>query len=138
MNPAIIPALLFLIISLIGIVKRHRETFLLGYFLYGVLVFISEISFYIETQESINLLVALLWLVQAILAFPKKAAYDSNSVKEARIKICLALSAINITGVVIPEISPAPEITFYIHLVMAILPLLVVFLLSSGKIEIEK
>tara|TARA_B100000902_G_scaffold367909_1_gene390889 strand:- start:671 stop:1087 length:417 start_codon:yes stop_codon:yes gene_type:complete len=138
MNPAIIPALLFLIISLIGIAKRHRETFLLGYFLYGVLVFISEISFYSETQESINLLVALLWLVQAILTFPKKTAYDSNSVKEARIKICLALSAINITGVVIPEISPAPEITFYIHLVMAILPLLVVFLLSSGKIEIEK
>ena len=38
----------------------------------------------------------------------------------------------------IPEISPAPQVTFYIHLIMAILPLIVVYLLASGKIELEK
>jgi|TARA_B110000914_G_C15477496_1_gene453895 hypothetical protein len=138
MNPAIIPALIFVIISIIGLAKRHREIFLLGYFLYGILVFGAEISSFISTQEPINLFVAFIWLIQAVLAFPNKYPYDSPSVKDARIKICIALSLINITGVLIPEISPEPQITLYIHLIMAILPLMVVGLLSSGKIEMEK
>ena len=138
MNPAIIPALIFVIISIIGLAKRHREIFLLGYFLYGILVFGAEISSFISTQEPINLFVAFIWLIQAVLAFPNKYPYDSPSVKDARIKICIALSLINITGVLIPEISPEPQITLYIHLIMAILPLMVVGLLSSGMIEIEK
>ena len=138
MNPAIIPALIFVIISIIGLAKRHREIFLLGYFLYGILVFGAEISSFISTEEPINLFVAFIWLIQAVLAFPNKYPYDSPSVKDARIKICIALSLINITGVLIPEISPEPQITLYIHLIMAILPLMVVGLLSSGKIEMEK
>ena len=138
MNPEIIPALIFVIISIIGLAKRHREIFLLGYFLYGILVFGAEISSFISTQEPINLFVAFIWLIQAVLAFPNKYPYDSPSVKDARIKICIALSLINITGVLIPEISPEPQITLYIHLIMAILPLMVVGLLSSGKIEMEK
>ena len=138
MNPAIIPALIFVIISIIGLAKRHREIFLLGYFLYGILVFGAEISSFISTQEPINLFVAFIWLIQAVLAFPNKYPYDSPSVKDARIKICIALSLINITGVLIPEISPEPQITLYIHLIMAILPLMVVGLLSSGKIEMER
>jgi hypothetical protein len=138
MNPAIIPALIFVIISIIGLAKRHREIFLLGYFLYGILVFGAEISSFISTQEPINLFVAFIWLIQAVLAFPNKYPYDSPSVKDARIKICIALSLINITGVLIPEISPEPQMTLYIHLIMAILPLMVVGLLSSGKIEMEK
>ena len=138
MNTAIIPALIFVIISIIGLAKRHREIFLLGYFLYGILVFGAEISSFISTQEPINLFVAFIWLIQAVLAFPNKYPYDSPSVKDARIKICIALSLINITGVLIPEISPEPQITLYIHLIMAILPLMVVGLLSSGKIEMEK
>ena len=138
MNPEIIPALIFVIISIIGLAKRHREIFLLGYFLYGILVFGAEISSFISTQEPINLFVAFIWLIQAVLAFPNKYPYDSPSVKDARIKICIALSLINTTGVLIPEISPEPQITLNIHLKMAILPLMVVGLLSSGKIEMEK
>ena len=138
MNPAIIPALLFLLISIFGIVKRHREIFLTGYFLYGLLVFGVEISAFIQNNEPLNLFVAFLWLIQAVIAFPQKTSYDSLSVREARIKICIVLSLINITGFMVPEISPAPQVTFYIHLIMAILPLLVVYLLASGKIELEK
>lgn len=138
MNPAIIPALLFLLISIFGIVKRHREIFLTGYFLYGLLVFGVEISAFIQNNEPLNLFVAFLWLIQAVIAFPQKTSYDSLSVREARIKICIVLSLINITGFMVSEISPAPQVTFYIHLIMAILPLLVVYLLASGKIELEK
>ena len=138
MNPAIIPALLFLLISIFGIAKRHREIFLTGYFLYGLLVFGVEISAFVQNNEPLNLFVAFLWLIQAVIAFPQKTSYDSLSVREARIKICIVLSLINITGFMVPEISPAPQVTFYIHLIMAILPLLVIYLLASGKIELEK
>ena len=138
MNPAIIPALLFLLISIFGIAKRHREIFLTGYFLYGLLVFVVEISEFVQNNEPINLFVAFLWLIQAVVAFPKKTLYDSLSVKEARIKICIVLSLINITGFMVPEISPAPQVTFYIHLIMAILPLLVIYYLCLIYFDIMK
>ena len=137
MNPLLIVASALVLISIIGIIKRHREIFLTGYFLYGLLVFFAETNEYLSTGESLSLFVAFLWLIQAVLSFPMKAKYDSITVKKDRIKICLSLSLINLTGVLVPNISPAPDVTFYIHLIMTILPLLVVFLLASGKIEME-
>ena len=125
------------LISIIGIIKRHREIFLTGYFLYGLLVFFAETNEYLSTSEDLSLFVAFLWLIQAVLSFPMKAKYDSITVKKDRIKICLSLSLINLTGVLVPNISPLPDFTFYIHLIMTILPLLVVLLLASGKIEME-
>ena len=137
MNPLLIVASALVLISIIGMIKRHREIFLTGYFLYGLLVFFAETNEYLSTGESLSLFVAFLWLIQAVLSFPMKAKYDSITVKKDRIKICLSLSLINLTGVLVPDISPAPDVTFYIHLIMTILPLLVVFLLASGKIEME-
>ena len=137
MNPLLIVASSLVLISIIGILKRHREIFLTGYFLYGLLVFFAETNEYLSTGEDLSLFVAFLWLIQAVLSFPMKAKYDSITVKKDRIKICLSLSLINLTGVLVPDISPAPDVTFYIHLIMTILPLLVVLLLASGKIEME-
>ena len=137
MNPLLIVASSLVLISIIGIFKRHREIFLTGYFLYGLLVFFAETNEYLSTGQNLSLFVAFLWLIQAVLSFPMKAKYDSITVKKDRIKICLSLSLINLTGVLVPNISPAPDVTFYIHLIMTILPLLVVFLLASGKIEME-
>ena len=90
-----------------------------------------------EYFRMFDLFVGFLWLIQAVLSLPLKAKYDSLTVKKDRIKICLSLSLINLTGVLVPNISPAPDVTFYIHLIMTILPLLVVLLLASGKIEME-
>ena len=137
MNPLLIIASALALISIIGIVKRHREIFLTGYFLYGLLVFFAETNEYLSTGENLSLFVGFLWLIQAVLSFPLKAKYDSLTVKKDRIKICICLSLINLTGVLVPDISPAPEVTFYIHFIMTILPLLVVVLLASGKIEME-
>ena len=137
MDPLLIVASVLVLISIIGIIKRHREIFLTGYFLYGLLVFFAETNEYLITGEDLSLFVAFLWLIQAVLSFPMKAKYDSITVKKDRIKICLSLSLINLTGVLVPNISPAPDFTFYIHLIMTILPLLVVLLLASGKIQIE-
>jgi len=138
MNPLLIVASALVLISIIGIFKRHREIFLTGYFLYGLLVFFAETNEYLSTGDNLSLFVAFLWLIQAILSFPMKAKYDSITVKKDRIKICLSLSLINLTGVLVPDISPAPDVTFYIHLIMTILPLLVVLLYASGRIEMEK
>ena len=138
MNPLIIVAVLLTLISVAGLAKKNRELFLTGYFVYGLLVFGAETNEFISNENTISLFVGFLWLIQAVLALPVRAKYDSETVKKARIKICVCFSLINLTGVLVPDISPAPEVTFYIHLVMSVLPLVVIYLLSSGKIVMEK
>ena len=138
MNPLIIVAVLLALISVFGLVKKNRELFLTGYFVYGLLVFGAETNEFISNENTISLFVGFLWLIQAVLALPVRAKYDSETVKKDRIKICVCFSLINLTGVLVPGISPAPEVTFYIHLVMSVLPLAVIYLLSSGKIVMEK
>ena len=138
MNPLIIVAAVLALISVVGLVKKNRELFLTGYFVYGLLVFGAETNEFISNENTISLFVGFLWLIQAVLALPVRAKYDSETVKKDRIKICLCFSLINLTGVLVPDISPAPEVTFYIHLVMSVLPLVVIYLLSSGKIVMEK
>ena len=102
------------------------------------MVFGAETNEFISNENTISLFVGFLWLIQAVLALPVRAKYDSETVKKDRIKICVCFSLINLTGVLVPGISPAPEVTFYIHLVMSVLPLAVIYLLSSGKIVMEK
>ncbi len=138
MNPLIIVAVLLALISVVGLAKKNRELFLSGYFVYGLLVFGAETNEFISNENTISLFVGFLWLIQAVLALPVRAKYDSETVKKDRIKICVCFSLINLTGVLVPGISPAPEVTFYIHLVMSVLPLAVIYLLSSGKIVMEK
>ena len=138
MNPLIIIAVLLALTSAVGLAKKNRELFLTGYFIYGLLVFGAETNEFISNENTTSLFVGFLWLVQAILALPVRAKYDSETVKKDRIKICVCFSLINLTGALVPDISPAPEVTFYIHLVMSVLPLVVIYLLSSGKIVMEK
>ena len=138
MNPLIIVAVLLALISVVGLAKKNREIFLTGYFVYGLLVFGAETNEFISNENTISLFVGFLWLIQAVLALPVRAKYDSETVKKDRIKICVCFSLINLTGVLVPGISPAPEVTFYIHLLMSVLPLAVIYLLSSGKIVMEK
>jgi len=138
MSPLIIVAVLLALISVVGLAKKNREIFLTGYFLYGLLVFGAETNEFISNENTTSLFVGFLWLIQAVLAIPIRAKYDSETVKKDRIKICICFSLINLTGVLVPDISPVPEVTFYIHLLMSVLPLVVVYLLSSGKIAMEK
>jgi len=138
MNPLIIIAVLIALISVVGLAKKNRELFLTGYFVYGLLVFGAETNEFISNENTTSLFVGFLWLIQAVLALPVRAKYDSETVKKDRIKTCICFSLINLTGVLVPDISPAPEVTIYIHLVMSVLPLVVIYLLSSGKIVMEK
>lgn len=137
MNPLIIIASLLVLVSLFGVIRRNRQIFLTGYFVYGILVFGAELNNYAATQEATNLLVAFLWLVQAVLAIPTKLPYDGSKLaKSAAVKINASLSIINWIGVLIPGISPAPEVTFYLHLILAIFPLIAIALVLTNKIAI--
>tara|TARA_Y100000589_G_C26769552_1_gene473219 strand:- start:85 stop:501 length:417 start_codon:yes stop_codon:yes gene_type:complete len=138
MNPLIFVVIGLCLLSVIGLVKKNREIFLTGYFVYGLLVFGAEINQFINENNETSLFVAFLWLIQSVLAVPVKAKYDSLTVMKDRIKICLSFSLINLVGVILPDISPMPGVTCYIHSVMAVLPLFVIFLLVSGKIKMEK
>ena len=138
MNPLIFVVIGLCLLSVIGLVKKNREIFLTGYFIYGLLVFGAEINQFINENNETSLFVAFLWLIQSVLAVPVKAKYDSLTVMKDRIKICLSFSLINLVGVILPDISPMPGVTCYIHSVMAVLPLFVIFLLVSGKIKMEK
>ena len=138
MNPLIFVVIGLCLLSVIGLVKKNREIFLTGYFVYGLLVFGAEINQFINENNETSLFVAFLWLIQSVLSVPVKAKYDSLTVMKDRIKICLSFSLINLVGVILPDISPMPGVTCYIHSVMAVLPLFVIFLLVSGKIKMEK
>ena len=138
MNPLIFVVIGLCLLSVIGLVKKNREIFLTGYFVYGLLVFGAEINQFINENNETSLFVAFLWLIQSVLSVPVKAKYDSLTVMKDRIKICLSFSLINLVGVILPDISPMPGVTCYIHSVMAVLPLFVIFLLISGKIKMEK
>ena len=138
MNPLIFVVIGLCLLSVIGLVKKNREIFLTGYFVYGLLVFGAEINQFINENNETSLFVAFLWLIQSVLAVPVKAKYDSLTVMKDRIKICLSFSLINLVGVILPDISPMPGVTCYIHSVMAVLPLFVIFLLVSRKIKMEK
>ena len=89
MNPLIIVASLLVLISVVGLAKKNRELFLSGYFIYGLLVFGAETNEFISYDNTTSLFVAFLWLIQAVLALPVRAKYDSETVKKDRIKICV-------------------------------------------------
>ena len=97
MNPLIIIAVLIALISVVGLAKKNRELFLTGYFVYGLLVFGAETNEFISNENTTSLFVGFLWLIQAVLALPVRAKYDSETVKKDRIKICAFFSLINLT-----------------------------------------
>ena len=66
----IIVVILFVLITLYGIVKKNRVFFNMGYFLYGISVFVAELNEYLDVQSFSHLLFAILFLLQAILSIP--------------------------------------------------------------------
>ena len=76
MDPLIIVAGIPTLLALYGVIRRKRMFFLLGYFLYSLIVIPNEIMTYTANGEIAHLSYAFLWFVQAVLAFPNKLNYD--------------------------------------------------------------
>lgn len=139
MLPQIIIASICILITLYGIVKKNRVFFNLGYFIYGIIVILSEFNFYSENQETVHLATAALWLIQSSLTLPNKLPYDGSKLaKSAAIKIYVCLTIVNLFGMYIVRVSDVPDFAQYFHLILAILPLVVIYLVLNDKIEITK
>ncbi len=133
------------LVALYGVIRRQRFFFLLGYLLYALIVVPNELGQYMETGSMERLAVALVWIVQAILAFPNKLNYDGSKVfKSFGIKTFLSLTAINIFGVFLTQIMPTPpEFTeglrtmiSVFHGVLAVLPVVGIYLMATDKIPV--
>ena len=137
MLPQIIIASICILITLYGVFKKNRVLFNLGYFIYGLIVVFSEIGFYVENKAAIHIATAALWLIQSSLAIPNKLPYDGSKLaKSAAIKIYVSLTIINLFGVFIVKISDVPDFVSYFHIVLAVLPLVAIYLVLNNKVEI--
>ena len=139
MLPQIIVASICILITLYGVVKKNRVFFNLGYFIYGIIVIASEFNFYSENQETVHIATAALWMIQSSLALPNKLPYDGSKLaKSAAIKIYISLTIVNLFGMYIVRVSDVPDFAQYFHLILAILPLVAIYLILNDKIEITK
>jgi hypothetical protein len=139
MLPQIIIASVCVLISLYGLLKRNRVFFNLGYFLFGLVVVASEFSFFAKDPAPIHLAAAFMWLIQISLAIPNKLPYDGSKVaKSAAVKIYVCLSLINLFGIYIVRVSNVPDVAQYFHIILAVLPLVPIYLVLNDKIEITQ
>lgn len=139
MLPQIIVASTCILITLYGVFRKNRVFFNLGYFVYGLIVVFSEINFYLQSHEIIHIATASLWLIQSSLALPNKLPYDGSKIaKSAGIKIYICLSIINLYGILIVRVSDIPDFVSYFHAILAILPVIAIYLILNNKIEITK
>ena len=146
MDPLVIVAGIPTLLALYGVIRRKRMFFLLGYFLYSLIVIPNEIMTYAANGEIAHLSYAFLWFVQAVLAFPNKLNYDGTKVfKSFGIKVFLSLSAVNLFGILLIQAMPvsieltetSKNIAALYHAVLALLPLAGLFLMSTNRIPVS-
>lgn len=128
------------LISLYGVIKRQRFSVLLGYFLYGILVLVAEMQKFLATDEFTHLLVAGLWGLQAILAFPNKLNYDGTKVfKSFGMKTFAALFVINLIGIFVVQNDPTvPSQAVYLHGALMVFPLIGFYLMMTDKLPVKE
>ena len=145
MNILALVAGLPVLVSMYGVLRRQRFFFLLGYFLYALIVVPNEASQYVATGDMERLAVALIWTLQGVLAFPNKLNYDGSKVfKSFGVKIFCGLAAINVFGVYLVQVMPTPPdfseslrpVLSTFHGVLALLPMVGMYLMLSNKIPV--
>ena len=131
---------LAILITLYGVFKKNRVLFNIGYFIFGILIVFDQISLYSEFGLDIHLALGSLWMIQTIIALPNKLPYDGSSLaKSAAVKINLCLALINAFGAYyVTKVDYAPIEAMYGHLLLAILPLVAIYLVLNNKIELTK
>lgn len=139
MLPQIIVASACVLITLYGLLKRNRVFFNLGYFLFGLVVVISEFSFFDKDPAPIHLATAFLWMIQISLAIPNKLPFDESKItKSAAIKVYVCLSLINIFGIYIVQVSDIPDVAQYFHIILAVLTFIPIYFVMKDKLEISQ
>lgn len=76
-------------------------------------------------------------MIQSSLTLPNKISYDGSKLaKSAAIKIYVSLILINLFGIYIVRVSDVPDVAQYFHILLAVLPLLSIYLILNNKIKI--
>src|SRR5271165_14196 len=90
----------FTLLTLYGAVVLSRKLFLSGLCLFSLLPIIGESMAYNADKTAIHVMVALLFLVQLILAFPNTIVYGPENTAAVKItsKVALAFLVINVAG----------------------------------------
>lgn len=128
-----------ILVTLYGVIKKNRVLFNTGYFVYGLIVIGSEFNFYSQNLETIHLANAILWMIQSSLTIPNKLSYDGSKLaKSAAIKIYVCLVLINLFGIYLVRTSDVPDLAQYFHIVLAILPLVAIYMILNNRVAIDK
>ena len=129
---------LAILITLYGVFKKNRVFFNFGYFAFGIMIVIDQLKLYSELGQEINLALASLWLIQTIITLPNKLPYDGSKLaKSAAVKIYLCLSLVNAFGAFYAtKVDYIPNGAMYGHILLAILPLVAMYLVLNNMIEI--
>lgn len=130
--------LLGVLVTLYGVFTKNRVLYNVGYFVFGIVVVLDQFGLFSETNSAENLAMASLWMIQAIVAIPNKVKYDGSKLaKSAGVKINASLSVINGFAVYYATtVDYIPEFAMYIHGLLAVLPLIAIYLILSDKIEV--
>ena len=129
---------LAILITLYGVFKKNRIFFNYGYFIFGIMIVIDQLKLFSESGQDINLALASLWMIQTIIALPNKLPYDGSKLaKSAAVKIYLCLSLVNAFGAFYAtKVDYIPSGAMYGHILLAILPIIAMYLVLNNKIEI--
>ncbi len=126
-------------LTLYGLLKRNRVFFNLGYFLFGLVVVISEFSFFAKDPAPIHLATAFLWMIQISMAIPNKLPFDGSKItKSTALKVYVCLSLINIFGVYIVQVTDISDVAQSFHIILAVLPFIPIYLVMKDKLEISQ
>ena len=143
MDPLIFVAAVPVVVSLYGVIKRQRFFFLLGYFLFSLIVIPDQVSTYLSDDGSaLNLALALIWLLQAIIAFPNKLNYDGSKVfRSFAIKTFISLALINVFAVLLTQTDSSMDdgtraAAGLFHAILVLFPVIATYLMLSNKIPV--
>ena len=128
-----------ILLSLYGLYEKNGVFIKMGYFVYGIVVVISELNFFYLDPNPEHFAVAILYGIQSLLALPNKSDYEGSKLtKSTTIKIYTSLSLINFFGIYIVGVTLVPNFVRYFHLILAIIPLVFIYLVLRKKIDPSK
>ena len=133
--------ILCIITVIYGIIKKNRLYFNYAYLIVAVLIIVDQIIIYSGSLDPINLALASLWLIQAILVIPNKLpplTRDGSVIAKSAVpKIMVSLSIINFFGAYFATtVDYIPDLAMYGHIILGLFPIAPAYFILTGKIEI--
>ena len=140
----IIKAVIFslcIILVVYAIIKKNRLYFNYGYLIVALLIITDQIIIYFGSSDPLNLTLASLWLIQAVLVIPNKLpplTRDGSVIAKSAVpKIMVSLSIINFFGAYFAlTVDYIPDLAMYGHIILGLFPIAPSYFILTGKIEI--